>query len=116
VLVVDDDRGLQETLQALLELEGYDVVVAGDGVEALEKLDSLRPDAILLDLMMPRMNGFEFVSELQRQGRRSVAPIIVLTADGGARSRAAQIGVDGYIAKPFDVTDLLDTLDQVVTH
>ncbi|HST88389.1 MAG TPA: response regulator, partial [Ktedonobacterales bacterium] len=81
VLVVDDDRGLRETLRALLELEGYEVALAGDGLDALRALEGLSPDAILLDLMMPRMNGEEFVQELSRRGRRAEFPIIILSAD-----------------------------------
>ena len=88
VLVVDDDLGLRETLRALLELEGYEVALAGDGLDALRALEGLSPDAILLDLMMPRMNGEEFVQELSRRGRQAEFPIIILSADPRARLRS----------------------------
>src|SRR5690348_10429116 len=71
VLVVDDDLGLRETLRSLLELEGYAVALAGDGLDALRALEGVAPDAILLDLMMPRMNGEEFVQELRSEEHTS---------------------------------------------
>jgi len=114
VLVVDDDKGLQESLQALLEMEGYAVAVAGDGLEALQKLEDSQPAVILLDLMMPRMNGHEFLEELQRRGRRPAIPIIVLTADGHAKQKATQLRAEGYVAKPFDITALLNEIDRVL--
>ena len=108
VLVVDDDTGLQETLQAALEFEDYEVVVAEDGLEALEKLSTVTPNLILQDNMMPRMDGYAFTVELQRRGLRSSIPVVVLTADGRAPQKAAQMGADGYIEKPFDIPDFLD--------
>jgi len=104
-----------ESLQALLETEGYEVALATDGREALQKLDTLEPAVILLDLMMmPRMSGIEFIQELQRSGRRAAIPIIILTADGRTRQKAAQVGAEGYLAKPFDITALLDEIDRLV--
>lgn len=114
MLVVDDDEGLQETLQVLLEMEGYDVAIAQDGLDALAKLDHLSPDLILLDLMMPRMDGFEFVAELERRGRRGGIPIVVLTADGRAKYKAERVSAAGYLGKPFDVPELLGEMDRVL--
>lgn len=114
VLVVDDDNGLQDTLQSLLEMEGYDVAVAGDGLEALQQLNHVKPSLILLDLMMPRMNGYEFARELQRRGLRSEIPIIVLTADRRARQKAEELGADAFLAKPFDVNELLDKVERLI--
>ena len=110
VLVVDDDTGLQETLQAALEFEDYEVVIAEDGLVALEKLTTVIPNLILLDIMMPRMDGYAFAKELQRRGLRTSIPMIILTADGRAPQKAAQLGADGYIEKPFDISDFLDTV------
>ncbi len=116
VLVVDDDPGLQEALEAILQLEGYDVTTAGDGEDALAKLDNSLPALILLDLMMPRMDGFTFARELERRGLRTQVPIIVLTADGRAEQKASQIGADGALAKPFDIGTLLDEVARLVRH
>ncbi len=112
ILVVDDDEGLQETLQAVLEGEDYEVVIAGDGLAALEKLATVMPALILLDLMMPRMDGFTFALELERRGLRSSIPIIVLTADSRGKQKATQLGANNYIDKPFDIPDLLDKIAQ----
>lgn len=114
VLVVDDDPGLQEALEAILQLEGYQVATARDGLDALEQLDNALPSLILLDLMMPRMDGFTFARELERRGLRQQVPIIVLTADGRAQQKAAQVGADGALAKPFDIVALLDEVARLV--
>ena len=116
VLVVDDDLGLRETLRSLLELEGYEVALAGDGLDALRALEGVAPDAILLDLMMPRMNGEEFVQELSRRGRRAEFPIIILSADMRARQTADQLGARACVPKPFNVDDLLSQLERAVAH
>jgi CheY-like chemotaxis protein len=108
VLVVDDDPGLQQALEAILQLEGYEVTTARDGLDALEKVDHSQPALILLDLMMPRMDGFTFAEELKQRGLRAQIPIIVLTADGRVQQKAEQLGADGGLAKPFDITVLLD--------
>jgi two-component system, OmpR family, response regulator MprA len=108
ILVVDDDQGLQETLEAVLQFEGYDVVVAGDGLEALAALTARRPAVIVLDWAMPRMDGPTFAAALQERGLRPGIPVLLLTADGRARQKAAQVGAEGCMAKPFDMTELLD--------
>ena len=110
VLVVDDDLGLQETLQATLESEGYAVTIAADGVEALEKLASLTPAVIVLDLMMPRMDGYAFAHELEKRGLRPAIPIMVLTADSRARHKVQTVNPDAFLAKPFDIAELLDNV------
>lgn len=107
ILVVDDDAGIQDFLQIALEAEGYEVVIAEDGKDALEKLKNITPDLILLDLMMPRMNGYAFAKALQHQGCRSAIPLVVLTADAQAKEKAALVAADAYLIKPFDLEDLL---------
>ncbi len=114
LLVVDDDRGLQEALEVILALEGYRVVVAGDGLEALDKLSEELPRLILLDLVMPRMDGFAFAEELERRGLRAKLPILVLTADAHAGEKAAQLRADDYMAKPFDMDELLQKVALLV--
>lgn len=107
VLVVEDDTDLQETLAELLEIEGYQVTVAKDGLDALAKLDDPPPAVILLDVMMPRMDGYAFADELQRRGLHPGIPILILTADGRAQQKAERIGAAGYLEKPFNLVDLL---------
>jgi two-component system, chemotaxis family, chemotaxis protein CheY len=107
VLVVEDDPALQETLEELLKTEGYAVTVAKDGLDALTKLGDSPPAVILLDVMMPRMDGYAFADELQRRGLHPGIPILILTADGRAKQKAERIGAVGYLEKPFNLVDLL---------
>ncbi len=115
VLVVDDDRGIRETLVAALELDGYEVASAADGLVALEMVARAAPAVIILDLMMPKMDGFAFANELQARGLREKLPLLVLTADGRAREKAARIGADAWLAKPFDLLELLDRVGSLTT-
>jgi CheY-like chemotaxis protein len=108
VFVVDDDEWIHELLTMALEDDGYQVVTAHDGREALELLERCRPRLILLDWMMPLMNGPAFAAELRRRGLRPGIPILVVTADSNARGNAEQIGAEGYVRKPFDLGHLLD--------
>jgi CheY-like chemotaxis protein len=114
VLVVDDDDGLLETLQELLETEGYDVTLAHNGIEALKTLETLTPAVILLDLRMPRMVGATFAHELQRRERLRSLYIIVLTANLYARRTADEMGANDFLAKPFDINELLEKVEQAL--
>jgi DNA-binding response OmpR family regulator len=108
VLVVDDDEDMQDLLRQALETESYDVTVAQDGLAALEILEQANPDLILLDLMMPRMDGTAFAKELHNRGLVPTVPIIVVSADVNAKQKIETMGADGYITKPFDLHRLLD--------
>lgn len=94
-------------------VEGYDVILASNGQEALDKLEEVTPGLILLDLMMPRMNGYEFLQELERRGLRGAFPVLIVTADATAKQKAEQLGVESYVAKPFDVTKFLDKVHKL---
>jgi two-component system, OmpR family, response regulator MprA len=107
ILVVDDDVGVQEALEAVLEFDGYEVTVAHDGLDALDKLSARRPSVIVLDWAMPRMDGPTFAAALQEQGLQPAIPILVLTADGRGSQKAAEIGAQGYMGKPFAMEELL---------
>ena len=116
VLVVDDDNDIQTLLQRILEDEDYQVVTAGDGLVALDEFEKSVPDLILLDLMMPRMDGYTFAEELRQRELRSSIPIIVLSADANAKQKVEQMGADSYITKPFDIGDLLDEISHFMEH
>lgn len=116
ILIIEDDHGLRETLRQLLELDGYDVVTAADGLEGLERFEAGTTNVVVLDLMMPRMDGFGFAAELQRRGWRETTTILVLTADGRAPEKAARIGADGWLEKPFDALLFLDKVAQLARH
>jgi CheY-like chemotaxis protein len=106
VLVVDDDPDILEAISDILEVEGYRVARARHGAEALERVEVERPAVILLDLMMPVMDGVTFAQRLRERPAFCDVPIVVISADGN-RQRAAPVGAAGYLAKPFDVDSLL---------
>lgn len=107
VLVIDDDRGSRDLLRVILELEDCEVTVAENGLVALEKLRSVKPDLILLDILMPGMDGFTFIEELERRELRLAIPILILTANIRAKGRIEQMGFDRYLTKPFDLKRFL---------
>jgi len=114
ILVIDDDAGIQDLVRMTLEDEGYAVLVAGDGDDALEILKNTTPALILLDYMMPRMNGAQFIQEAEKQDPRDAIPLVLLTAANHDPSRAQEIGTDGYVGKPFDITHLLQTIEHFI--
>jgi CheY-like chemotaxis protein len=105
VLVVDDDAEIRETLTGLLEHEGYTVLRAENGVQALEQLRRRHPDVVLLDLMMPVMSGWEVIEELEESGELESVPIIVVSAMGAP-------GACACLRKPVDLDELLDVVDR----
>jgi DNA-binding response OmpR family regulator len=110
LLVVDDDPVIQKLLQVNFEMEGYQVVLAGDGVEALEKAAEVHPALIVLDVMMPKMNGLEAAERLKADPATASIPVIILSAkaqDADVKAGRAT-GADEYMTKPFDPLELLD--------
>ena len=104
ILVVDDVADNVDILQMRLEAQGYEVVTAGDGVEALEKTRELRPDLLLLDIMMPKMDGIAVVKELKADASLPFIPVILVTAKADASEVIAGLesGGDDYLTKPVD--------------
>jgi diguanylate cyclase (GGDEF)-like protein len=109
ILVVDDDRNLRKIIQTNLELAGYDVSTAANGEEALKLLDSMQPDLIVLDVMMPIMDGYEVARRVRRHPSNTHVPIIMLTAKSEVEDKLAgfEAGADDYITKPFGPQELL---------
>jgi two-component system, chemotaxis family, chemotaxis protein CheY len=114
VLVVDDDPDILQTLGLCLSSEGYRVLMAANGKEALDILESEHPSVILLDLMMPVMDGWQFVAELEHRGRRDV-PLLILSADRSVQGHARQLRASGHLAKPFDLEELLGKVQQLAS-
>lgn len=114
ILIVDDDASLQTMLQSTLEYEGYQVLVAEDGQAALAQTIAHHPALILLDLMMPRMDGTTFVEELEQRGLRTNLAIIVVSADRHAAELAATMQVEGFIEKPFDIPLFLAEIARLI--
>ncbi len=110
ILIVDDDPYIVEFLVAVLEAEGYSVVTAADGLEALAQMGRCAPSLVILDLCMPRMSGEQFLSRLRESGCDPA--VIVMTAMDDARLLARKLGAQGWLQKPFD----LDTLLEVVSR
>src|SRR5438046_166816 len=110
ILVVDDDVEILAMLRDFLEGEGLTVRTAGNGAEALEMIDEVSPALILLDMRMPVLDGWGFAERLRE--RNSSYPIVVMTAAESARRWAEEIGATGYIAKPFDVNELLQLIER----
>lgn len=106
VLVVDDERDIREAVAELLAEEGYQVLDAGDGAEALRKARAFHPNVVLLDLMMPGMSGWEFCAERKRDPELEHIPVIVLSALG----RVQGLDAADYLEKPFELTDLLSAV------
>ena len=109
ILIVDDEPDVIEFLKKRLEASDFDVVSAGDGVEGLEKAREMKPDLILLDVIMPRKDGFKMLGELRSDETTCGIPVIMLTAKGEADSifRGQELGAMDYIIKPFQFEELL---------
>jgi two-component system, OmpR family, response regulator MprA len=110
VLVVDDDRAVRESLRRSLEFNGYDVHLAGDGAEALAGIGAVAPDVVVMDVMMPRLDGLDATRALRAAGND--VPILVLTARDavGDRVEGLDAGADDYLTKPFALQELLARL------
>jgi len=110
ILVVDDDPVIQKLLVVNFEMEGYVVVTALDGIEGLERVAERHPDLILLDVMMPRMNGIEVLQRLKGDAATAQIPVILLSAKAQSNDIAGGLdaGADDYITKPFDPIELLE--------
>jgi CheY-like chemotaxis protein len=117
VLVVDDSETIRRLIALNLELEGFDVYQARDGLECIEIVESVGPDVITLDVAMPRLDGFGAASLLRQSQATATIPIVMVTAraQGGDLSRGSDLGVAAYITKPFEPGFLVDVVRSVAT-
>ena len=106
VLVADDDKNICELLRLYLVKEGFQVVLAGDGEEALARFSAENPDIILLDVMMPRLDGWQVCREIRK---KSECPIIMITAKGETFDKVLglELGADDYVVKPFETKEIV---------
>lgn len=113
VLIVEDDSGIADFLQLELEHEGFDVLHAEDGRKALELFENGAPDIILLDIMLPKLNGLEVLRRIRKTSR---VPVIMLTARGDTLDKVSGLdsGADDYLAKPFEIEELLARMRAVM--
>jgi two-component system, chemotaxis family, chemotaxis protein CheY len=109
VLIVEDDADIREVFHEVLSEAGYDVATAVDGRDALDVLAAANalPDVILLDLMMPRMDGYEFRAAQIKDPRLRAIPVVAVSADRTGKQRARQAGICEYLAKPVELDELL---------
>jgi twitching motility two-component system response regulator PilH len=116
VLVVEDSVTQREMITDLLRGSGLDVTVASDGVEALEKIQGSHPDLVVLDIVMPRMNGYEVCRRLKADPKTQHVPIVMCSSKGEEFDRywGMKQGADAYIAKPFQPTELVGTVKQLL--
>jgi CheY-like chemotaxis protein len=112
VLVVDDDDVIRQLITVNLELEGFEVIPAIDGQDALDKVKNARPHVVTLDVMMPRIDGWEAAARLRQDPETSHIKVVLLSARAQEADiqRGEKIGVDAYLTKPFDPDDLIDTV------
>ncbi|MGD2058234.1 MAG: response regulator transcription factor [Anaerolineales bacterium] len=114
ILIVDDEAGIRDLLAPFLERAGYEIATAADGLQALEKVKSFRPDLLILDVLMPELNGREVLRQLREQ--ENWTPVILLTQVGDApeRAQALEEGADDYLNKPFDSNELMARIKAVL--
>ncbi|MFZ2537562.1 MAG: response regulator transcription factor [Oscillospiraceae bacterium] len=113
ILVVDDDKNICELLRLYLEKEGYSVIMCHDGQEAVVKFNALSPDMILLDIMLPSLDGWQVCREIRK---KSNVPIIMLTAKGETFDKVLglELGADDYVVKPFDTKEIVARIKAVL--
>jgi CheY-like chemotaxis protein len=112
VLVVDDDDVIRQLITVNLELEGFDVATATDGQDALDKVKSVQPHVVTLDVMMPRVDGWEAATRLRQDPDTAHIKVVLLSARAQEADiqRGEKIGVDAYLTKPFDPDELIDVV------
>lgn len=118
ILVVEDDHGLCDLLSTLLDVEGYRTFKACDGADAVKKVLAERPDAVILDVMLPGRDGYEVCKDLKFRRETNLIPIVMLTAMHGveAERSSLRVGANRYLSKPFQPDDLLREIRQVLDH
>jgi DNA-binding response OmpR family regulator len=115
VLVVEDDDVIRQLITVNLELEGFDVVTAVDGQDALDKVLEVKPDVVTLDVMMPRLDGWETATQLRANPDTAHVKVVLLSARAQETDlqHGEKIGVDAYLTKPFDPDELIETVKRL---
>ena len=118
ILIVDDEPNIVISVEFLMQREGHEVAIARDGQEAIDCLADARPDLMILDVMMPRKNGFEVCEEVRADPTFSGMPILMLTAKGreAEMKKGISLGADAYITKPFSTHDLVAKVGELLNR
>lgn len=108
ILLVEDEQAIRESLSEMLEISGHDVISAINGKDGLQLLETNTPDIIITDVMMPEMDGFDFLKAIRKTGNHNMVPVIMLTAkvDIDSKLHGLELGADDYITKPFEFREL----------
>jgi len=114
ILIVDDEPNIRKLLSVRLKNSKYGVVEAADGKEALEKVKDEKPDLIILDVMMPVMDGYEFLKRLKKNRENSKIPIIMLTARYGMEGLFSALDINAFVPKPFKADKILSTIKSLL--
>jgi chemosensory pili system protein ChpA (sensor histidine kinase/response regulator) len=114
VMVVDDSVTVRKVTTRLLERQGFEVITAKDGLDAIEKLEGITPDIMLLDIEMPRLDGFEVVTRVRHEERLASMPIVMISSRTGDkhRERAIGLGANGFLGKPYQDSHLISTISE----
>lgn len=112
VLITEDEPNIVESLTFILERAGYEVAAVADGEAAMRELRARRPDVMILDLMVPKLNGFEVLKRVKSDPALAALPVLVLSAKGQAHDKqlAEEIGADDFVTKPFSNRDLIERI------
>ena len=118
VLVIDDDPVILELLRVNFEIEGFDVICAADGEEGLQRAHEQHPDVVISDIMMPRRDGLQLLTDLKGDPQTHDLPVILLSAKAQKAEvqQGLDLGADDYITKPFDPLELIDRLNAVMSR
>jgi DNA-binding response OmpR family regulator len=114
ILLIDDDTDVQQLTKIALRSRGYTVETANNGLEGLTKLETVKPDLIILDMNMPKLGGLGFYQKLCNGNERPPHPVLVFTARANLEPLFKQMKVDGFISKPFEIEDLLSQVDTII--
>lgn len=114
ILIIDDEIDLQELIKLTLRSRGYHVEVACNGIEGLEKLKTVNPSLIILDMNMPKMGGLEFYKTICYNDNKPRTPVLVLTARANMEQLFKELNIDGFMAKPFEIDELLKEVETII--
>ncbi len=118
ILAVDDEPNILLSIEFILEQEGYDVHTACDGEEAMEMAEKVEPDLVLLDIAMPKKDGYEVCTLLRKHEKLAAVKVVMLTAKGQSldKKKGLEVGADVYLTKPFGADELLQAIESVLSR
>ena len=117
VVLIDDEPDILSTLKLFLEVEGFEVATAADGIDGLEKIRKKVPDLVVLDLMLPKLDGYKICRLLKFDKKYKKVPVVIITARAQDidRKKALEVGADAYITKPFEPDTLLEKIKELLS-